>query len=136
MDLAAEAATPKDLFEALAQQLFDQLVEQNDVGLTLREIIMVDAPDLSGVLLEGLRALHGLFADQKMVFGEASVTELSNPAPGHFSLRVQATGELQDPQRHIFHVNPRDWAVEALLITRTPQGYQARVTLQRPSPKQ
>ena len=96
----------EQLFESAAEELFKKIINPDEVGETLREKIIVEAPDANGLIQAWANALLRLASDQKIIFKWARFQEFSLERTGAGRLRAEIVGELVDPQRHTFKIQP------------------------------
>ncbi len=100
MTLDVEAPELPELFEAVAVQLTNALIEAESVGAALREKILLESPNPATLLQDWLNTLLELLRVQRMVFSDFHILEIKGAGP--LTLLAEVTGELIDPHRHQF----------------------------------
>jgi SHS2 domain-containing protein len=95
----------QQLFENVAIELLKTLIHPDEVGETLREKVVIEASDTSGLLKEWVAMLIRLAAQQNILYKKSrfQVFEAERTGPG--KLRAEITGEFIDPQRHSFRAD-------------------------------
>jgi SHS2 domain-containing protein len=129
MHLKAHSTSPSALFEDLAQQLFNSLIDPQDVGAALREKIAVDGESLEQLLREWIEALLGLVRVQHMVFSQIRILKLQTPDKGPYTLQAEAVGELLDSQRHVLDEKIAWLKCTQVQLRKSGEEYSAEVIL-------
>jgi SHS2 domain-containing protein len=127
--LQAKGATLPELFEEIARQLLTQLINPEDVGLALREKVVVEGPNLQRLLQEWVISLLNLTRIQKMVFAKIQILQVKTPDEGPCMLLAETVGELWDSQRHEIKLNIETLLCQEVRLNKDDKGYSAEIIL-------
>jgi SHS2 domain-containing protein len=111
-------ATPAEAFEGAAAALFSLLSgDPSAVQPAVEERVELAAVGLEELLVAFLNELISLADARHLVFGDFSV-RLEGSNAGPYRLSASARGELFDPARHAFTVQPKGATYTGLRVVR------------------
>jgi SHS2 domain-containing protein len=117
------------LFENAAHKLLKTLIDPDLVGETLREKVIVEAPDAAGLLQGWVNAILRLACEQRIMFKKSRFQEFEAERKGPGRLRAEITGELLDPQRHTFRIAATQLRCERVDLLNGPKTLEAQIVL-------
>ena len=117
------------LFENTGREVLKALTNPEDVGETIREKLVLQAPDASLLLEEWVKALLRMAAEQKMLFKSYRFQQFDAERTGAGKLRVEIAGELIDPLRHSFKIAPGEWRCDQVKLLNNSKTIEAQIIL-------
>jgi SHS2 domain-containing protein len=127
MEWRIAAESLPQLFERAAAELTSRLLSPEDIGQALREQVVVEAADSTALLVAWMNTLLRMVSEQRMVFNHFEVS-ISPAASAHSSaLRAILIGELLDPHRHVFHVDPKRLTCSSAELTSLNAAFEAHL---------
>lgn len=118
------------LFENIARELLKTFIEPEDVGVALREKILVEGADTSALLKAWVEALLSLVSNQHILFKSFRFQEFEAERTGAGRLRAEITGELVDPLRHHFRKEPSHWRCAEVRLLNNSKTIEAQILLE------
>ncbi len=129
MILQIQGNSLPQLFENAAHELLKALIDPETVGVALREKVVVEAVDASGLLQGWVNALLHLACDQRILFKKSRFQEFEAERTGAGRLRAEITGELVDPQRHVFRLEAAGLRCEQVSLLNGPKTIEAQIVI-------
>jgi SHS2 domain-containing protein len=120
----AGASLPR-LFERAAVELTSRLLSSEDVGEALREQVVVEAADPASLLTAWMNTLLRLASEQRMVFSRFEISMTNTASVGAPELRAVLLGELIDPHRHVFHMDPKNLTCTSTNLKTSGSAFEA-----------
>jgi SHS2 domain-containing protein len=105
------------------------IIDHEEVGEVLREKIVVEAADASGLLKAWVEALLTLAREQHILFKAFRFQEFNLERTGAGKLRSEISGELVDPLRHVFRTEVADLRCDEALLINNSKTIEAQVVL-------
>jgi len=127
--LRAAASTLERLFEDAAGQLLPVLISPDQVGETLREKIVLDASSPEALLQQWITSLLNLAAAHKIAYRFCRCRVAQSSTETH--LTAEVIGELVDPLRHEWRIDPRQVNCSQMSLSQDPAGYEAVFFIQK-----
>jgi len=127
--LKVEGNSLPQLFENAAHALLHKLIESESVGETLREKVMVEGADAGDLLKAWINQLIRLASDQYIIHKKSRFQQFDVERKGPGKLRAEITGELVDPQRHSFRMDPGQLRCEQVELLNGPKTLEAQIIL-------
>ncbi len=119
----------QQLFENVAVDLLKTIINPEEVGETLREKIVLEGPDSSTLLHQWVDMLVGLAHNQKILYKHSRFQQFDLEQKGPGKLRAEITGELLDPQRHTFKIDPIHLRCETVNLLNNSKTIEAQIIL-------
>ena len=126
--LQVTGCTFLELFQNATQQLLPLLINPSEVSGTLREKIVLEAPEASALLKDWMNALLSLAAQQRILFLDIRFQEFQAAAGAPSRLKAEVVGELMDPLRHTFRRNPGSLTCGAVALENPAGRFTALLT--------
>ena len=117
------------LFENASHELLRVLIDPEDVGETLREKVVVEAADASGLLKGWIETLLRLAREPHILFKKSRFQEFDVERLGPGRLRAEITGELVDPVRHVFRTDPIQVRCDEVRLLNNSKTIEAQIIL-------
>ena len=127
--LQLEANSLPQLFEKAAVALLNTLIDHETVGEALREKVVVEGEDAAGLLKAWVDTLLRLANDHYILYKKSRFQEFEAERQGPGRLRAEITGELIDPQRHSFRIDPAQLRCERVDLLNGPKTLEAQIIL-------
>jgi SHS2 domain-containing protein len=129
MNLNISANSLPQLFENVGRELLRTLINPEDVGETLREKVVIEAADASALLQEWIQTLLRLTRDQHILCKAYRFQLFEVERTGAGKLKAEITGELVDPARHTFKIDPAEVVCERIQLINNSKMIEAQVVL-------
>lgn len=129
MILQIQGNSLPQLFENAASALLKALIDPETVGVVLREKVIVEAADASGLLQGWINALLRLAGEQRILYKKSRFQEFEVERTGPGRLRAEITGELMDPQRHVFRLDARGLRCEQVHLLNNSKTIEAQIII-------
>jgi len=97
--LSAWGDSPAELLAALAGGLADVICDRSRVRADVVRTLRVEAQDIEALAVDFLSGLLYIFAVDRFLPAEASVT-VKDPGENRIALTAELAGETYDPSRH------------------------------------
>jgi SHS2 domain-containing protein len=117
------------LFENAAHALFKTLIDHETVGETLREKVVAEGEDSAALLQAWMNALIQLASHQFIIHKKSRFQVFDAERKGPGKLRAEITGELVDPQRHVFRIDPAQIRCERVELINDSKTLAAQIFL-------
>ncbi len=117
------------LFENAAHLVLKTIIDHETVGETLREKIVVEGEDAGSLLQNWLNTIIRLASQQFIIHKKSRFQEFDLERKGPGKLRAEITGELVDPQRHIFRIDPAQLRCERVELINDSKTLAAQIFL-------
>jgi SHS2 domain-containing protein len=116
------AATSAEAFAAVAEAMFDIMVEREGIEDAHRWQVAVDADDWEDLLIAWLEELLYLYETERMVLHSCHVREIG---PSH--LDAELAGDYLNPERHPTRVQIKAVTYHQLRAEETAEGFEIQV---------
>jgi len=130
LTLKAYGNSLPQLFENIARDLLGTFINPEDVGEMMREKVIVEAADTSGLLQGWVNALLSLLNNQQILFKAYRFQIFDAEQKGAGKLHAQVSGELVDPGRHTFRIKPSRWHCDEVRLLNNSKTIEAQVILE------
>lgn len=127
--LQSQQANLPAVFQDLAVQFSQALIDPSEVGATLREKVAIEGESLEQLLKEWINLLLDLVRTQRLLFTQIRVISVQTPENGPYTLQAEALGEHWDIQRHFLRLDPAWYTCKTASLRKEKELYLAETVI-------